>query len=174
MVVYRRNKVDSINVLYFLTLATEPRRAWFAEREHYVLLWERMRRCIEGCSAAFEAWVLLPDHIHWVIRPGTGDYSKIVSSFKRGILFDYRERDFLGGEKTLWQSRFWEHTIRDDADYARCLDYVHYNPVKHGHAPATALWAYSSFRAHVKQGHYPIDWGADVNIPGAEFDMCKR
>lgn len=65
-------------------------------------------------------------------------------------------------ERGIWQRRFWEHTIYDDADYTAHMDYVHYNPVKHGWAGSVREWPYSSFHRLVEKGVYPIDWtGSD-------------
>jgi putative transposase len=63
------------------------------------------------------------------------------------------------GERGIWQRRFWEHCLRDDADYARHVDYVHWNPVKHGYVQRVADWPHSSFHRHVALGVYPMDWG---------------
>lgn len=63
------------------------------------------------------------------------------------------------GERGVWQRRFWEHLIRDDEDFARHLDYIHYNPVKHGCAARAADWPYSTFQKWVKRGVYAEDWG---------------
>ena len=62
-------------------------------------------------------------------------------------------------EGRIWQRRFWEHQVRDQLDMARCLDYLHWNPVRHGHVRAVVDWPYSSFHRHVRQGHYPAGWG---------------
>ena len=61
--------------------------------------------------------------------------------------------------RAYWQRRFWEHTIRDEADFAAHFDYIHFNPVKHGHVNRVSDWAYSTFHRHVKNGIYPHDWG---------------
>jgi putative transposase len=65
-------------------------------------------------------------------------------------------------EKGLWQRRYWEHSIRDDADLARHVDYIHFNPVKHGYVSRVYDWPYSSFHRHVARGLLPPDWGGDV------------
>ena len=62
-------------------------------------------------------------------------------------------------ERGFWQRRYWEHLIRDDEDWNRHRDYIHYNPVKHGLAAAAIDWPHSSFRRYVAQGFYPRDWG---------------
>ena len=69
-------------------------------------------------------------------------------------------------EQAIWQHRYWEHLLRDEDDYARHVEYIHYNPVKHGYAASPAEWEFSSFRGFVKEGTYPEDWGSSV----MEFD----
>ena len=70
-------------------------------------------------------------------------------------------------EKPIWQRRFWEHLIRNNNDLKRHIEYIHYNPVKHGLTKAPIDWAYSSFNHYVKKGIYDIKWGADDKI---QFD----
>ena len=73
-------------------------------------------------------------------------------------------------ESTIWQRRYWEHQIRDDGDFIRHVDYIHYNPVKYGHCERAALWPYSTFSRYVKQGIYPMDWGAaEIKLEGGTF-----
>ena len=64
------------------------------------------------------------------------------------------------GEQAIWQRRFWEHLIRDEKDFERHCDYIHYNPVKHGYVTAPRDWPFSTFRRFVKRGVYAEDWGA--------------
>jgi len=71
----------------------------------------------------------------------------------------------------LWQRRFWEHAIRDDADYAAHVDYCHINPVKHGYVQYVAEWPYSTFRRCVERGIYPLDWAGG---PEADLDVGER
>ena len=66
-------------------------------------------------------------------------------------------------ETTIWQRRFWEHTIRDEKDMEHHLNYIHYNPVKHGHVDAVRNWEWSSFHRYVRMGYYDIEWGIDGN-----------
>ena len=71
-------------------------------------------------------------------------------------------------EKGIWQRRYWEHAIRDDADLERHVDYVHFNPVKHGFVTCVSDWPHSSFRRYVEQGLLDPDWGGDLNdVPGS-------
>jgi putative transposase len=67
-------------------------------------------------------------------------------------------------DKGIWQRRYWEHAIRDDDDLARHIDYIHFNPVKHGYVSQVQDWTHSSFHRYVKQGLLPADWGGDVQI----------
>jgi putative transposase len=65
-------------------------------------------------------------------------------------------------EKGIWQRRFWEHAIRDDADLERHVDYIHFNPVKHGHVARVVDWPHSSFHQYVARGELTADWAGDM------------
>src|SRR5215510_11386758 len=73
------------------------------------------------------------------------------------------------GEYALWQRRFWEHTIRDEDDFARHVDYIHFNPVKHGLVSRVRDWPYSSFHLYVRRGLLPEDWAGDVREMGRAY-----
>jgi putative transposase len=112
-------------------------------------------------------WVVLPDHLHCIIElpPGDADFATrwalIKQRFSKSIpLTEHRNAARLRrAERGIWQRRYWEHLIRDDRDFSAHMDYVHFNPVKHGLVVRVADWAYSTFHKLVKQGVYPIDWG---------------
>jgi putative transposase len=114
-----------------------------------------------------DAIVVLPDHLHtiWVLPPGDSDFStrwkKIKAVFSRHLPdFEYRSVSRTQkGERGIWQRRFWEHALRDESDWRRHMDYIHFNPVKHGHVRCVADWVYSSFHRYVQLGAYPRDWG---------------
>ncbi len=118
-----------------------------------------------------DAWVLLPDHLHciWTLPEGDADFSTRWMMIKRKVSFtcatNYLRKDLLTASKqkhresTLWQRRFWEHQIRDDDDFARHMDYLHFNPVKHGLVANVKEWPYSSFHRLVEQGRYSANWG---------------
>ncbi len=113
-----------------------------------------------------EAVVVLPDHLHCVMALPEGDtdystrWSLIKANFSR--LIEKRERITASREKRrergIWQRRFWEHLIRDQADFNRHVDYVHWNPVKHGWVNRVVDWPHSSFHEYVRRGIYPPDW----------------
>lgn len=73
------------------------------------------------------------------------------------------------GEYALWQRRFWEHTIKDDRDFERHVDYIHFNPAKHGYVSRVREWQYSSFRQYVRRGLLPEDWAGDVGARSESF-----
>jgi putative transposase len=173
MVNYRRNKIDSTDALYFLTIVTRDRRRLFREREDFVLLWRVMQRVAQRFEAVYPAWVLLPNHLHWLLRPGRADHSDLVFAFKRGVGAEFKKAGQLQSGTKLWQDRFWEHTIRDEDDAERCMNYIHYNPVKHGLVEGPREWRYSSFCGFVKEGLYSQDWGdgRDIVVFGAEWDL---
>jgi putative transposase len=99
-------------------------------------------------------------------------YSTVVSSFKRLVTASMRNRGYVEKRSVIWQDRFWEHTIRDDDDYLRSIEYIHYNPVKHGLTKTPIEWEYSSVHQYIKDGYYGTDWTdwVDVQIDGAEYD----
>ncbi len=129
---------------------------------------------------AMGAVVILPDHFHCMRRlPERDDefstrWRQIKAAFSRGLPQTERrsERRLNRQERDIWQRRFWEHAIRDEADYQRHLDYIHYNPVKHKYVIAVKDWPISSFHRFVKLGIYPIDWGGselqDMELEGME------
>ena len=72
--------------------------------------------------------------------------------------------------KHVMQHRFWEHLIRDEADFNRHINYIHWNPVKHGYVAQVSHWPYSSFHRYVKQGWLPTNWGSNIErLHGADF-----
>ena len=114
------------------------------------------------------ASVVLPDHCHFIMNlpDGDADFSTRISLFKAAFSRSLPKTTsvssasrFKRREREIWQRRFWEHAIRDESDFQRHFDYIHFNPVKHGHVSRCADWPYSSFQQCVEQGIYPADWG---------------
>ncbi len=113
------------------------------------------------------AWVVLPDHLHCIIELPDGDadfatrWRLIKGGFSKALpkteaLTPSRERR---NERGIWQRRYWEHRIRDEADFLAHMDYVHIDPLKHGLVERVRDWPYSTFHRLVERGVYPIDWG---------------
>jgi putative transposase len=139
------------------------------------LLRETVQRVRERHPFQIDAWVVLPEHLHciWTLPPGDSDFSKrwrlIKSGFSRALPHTERRSDVrkAAGERGIWQRHYWEHLIRDEADYQRHVDYVHVNPLKHGYVKRVADWPYSTFHRYVAKGMYPADWCGD---PDSEVD----
>ena len=124
-----------------------------------------------------DAWVVLPDHMHavWTLPAGDCNYSARWRGIKTAFSKALPKLEALSavrvarGERGVWQRRFWEHTIRDERDYAAHVDYVHINPVKHGLVHTVSEWPYSSFHRCVARGVYAADWaGQGVPHLGAD------
>ena len=127
------------------------------------------------------ALVILPDHLHtlWTLPAGDSDYptrwSLIKAAFSRHIprdeTIDASHRSKR--ERGLWQRRYWEHQIRDESDLQRHIDYIHFNPVRHGHTSSPADWPYSSIHQYIRNGILPGDWGGGVE-PAAGMEFGER
>jgi putative transposase len=97
-------------------------------------------------------------------------WSLVKSGFSRGLNpSGLRSASKISKrEKGIWQRRYWEHAIRSDEDIARHVDYIHFNPVKHGHVTCASNWPHSSFHRYVQRGLLAADWGGDMrDIPGS-------
>jgi putative transposase len=160
---YRRNRVPG-GTYFFTVNLLERSNALLVSRV------DALRDAIRKVRAArpfhIDAWVVLPDHMHavWTLPPEDTDYSARWKAIKIAFAKAIPKTESLSpvrtakGERGIWQRRFWEHTIRDEQDYAAHVDYIHINPVKHGLASCVADWPYSSFHRWVAQGAYSSDW----------------
>ncbi len=172
MVQYRRNRVPGGTYFFTVTLRDRHSRAL---TDHIGPLRESFRTVHAAHPFEIIAVVILPEHLHTVIRlpPGDADYSgrwrAIKSGFSRGLVKAgvTLEQD-PRGEYPLWARRFWEHTIRDDRDLETHVHYIHYNPVKHGWVDRVAEWPWSSFHRYVRSGWAEPDWAGDPRGFGGE------
>ena len=155
---------------YFFTVVAYRRQPILCD----VPIRNALREAIEEVRRArpfvIDAWVLLPDHLHcvWTLPDGDADFSTRWMKIKRAVSLvcgeEYCCADLLTASKlkhresTIWQRRFWEHQIRDEEDYARHVDYIHFNPVKHGNVQRVEDWPYSTFFRYVSKGAYARDW----------------
>jgi REP-associated tyrosine transposase len=157
-----------------------PGATWFftvnlAERNGNRLLVDEvdaLRAAIRAVQAAhsfrIDAAVILPDHLHciWTLPRGDSDFSTrwglVKGAFSRSIQKGERlsPSRIKRGERGIWQRRFWEHLIRDEDDFRRHTDYIHWNPVKHGWVQKVVDWPHSSFHAYLRRGVYETNWGA--------------
>lgn len=157
MVRYRRNRVGGGT--YFFTVTLRDRRSDLLVR-HVDLLRSSWRKAHTRIAHEVIAVVVLPDHLHAVIRmhDGADDYSRLWQEIKKGF-----SRNMSGASP--WQPRFWEHTIRDDTDLRAHIDYVHFNPVKHGWASKAVDWPFSSFHRYARDGILAPHWGTTPDEP---------
>jgi putative transposase len=166
---YRRTYIPGGT--YFFTLVTNKRRRILSTPEPIDLLRNAFQYTLTRMPFSIVASVILPDHMHfiWTLPPDDSDYSTrwrlIKSNFSRNWHVN-RERSInisrqKKGEADVWQRRFWEHLIRNESDLTRHVEYIHFNPVKHGLSVSPADWKYSSFMKYVQEGIYPLDWAGD-------------
>jgi putative transposase len=154
---------------YFFTVNLADRSTDLLVR-HVDLLRHAVRRTREVHPFEIVAWVVLPEHMHaiWTLPSGDHDYAlrwrAIKSIFSRELAPNESRptKRAARGERGIWQRRFWEHTIRDDCDLDNHINYVHYNPVKHGYVDDAAKWPYSSLHRYLRGGVLPM-YGPTAN-----------
>ena len=167
---------------YFFTVNTYRRQTFLTDVDVRSALREAIGTLRLTHPSVIEAWVLLPDHMQalWTLPPGDEDFSYRWRVIKRMVTQRCQTRlnrlEWMNARRrkrnqsTLWQHRFWEHLIRDEADFNRHIDYIHWNPVKHGYVAQVSHWPYSSFHRYVKQGCLPPTWGINIaSLNGADF-----
>ena len=174
---------------FFFTVVSWQRRPVLCHPDIRATLRAAITTVREAYPFTINAWVLLPDHLHcvWTLPDGDADFAVRWAMIKRFVTrraggsgdgarsAPYGGSAPCGGasrlrrhEGGLWQRRFWEHQVRDQSDLNRCLNYLHWNPVKHGHVDRVADWPYSTFHRFVRVGMYPKDWSVqDVVDKGA-------
>lgn len=174
----RYRRADVPGATYFFTLVTYRRQTFLCEPDVRQALREGIRKAQALKPFQIDAWVLLPDHLHclWSLPEGDTDFPGRWAAIKRHVTRRcrrlHREEWMTSSkrrrkESTIWQRRYWEHLITDEDDYRRHVDYVHFNPVKHGLVASVVEWPYSTFHRFVRQGIYPADW-AGLNIMGKD------
>jgi putative transposase len=171
---YRRAKIEG--GVFFFTVTLADRSSDLLVRHI-----DRLRRMYKTVHERnpFEtvAICVLPDHLHaiWALPHGDSDFaarwSLIKSAFSRGLSVEMPRSasKVARRERGIWQRRYWEHAIRDDRDLERHVDYIHFNPVKHGYVTNVADWPHSSFHRFVSRGIVPRDWGGDMQDLAGEF-----
>jgi putative transposase len=170
---YRRSRAAGGK--FFFTLALEDRRATTlvdgVDRLRVTVAQIRQRH-----PFTIDAFVVLPDHLHavWTLPAGDVAYSLRWSLIKAGFSRGLPQVEAVAasrarrGERGVWQRRFWEHQIRDDTDFEAHVNYIHFNPVRHGLAARASEWPYSSIHKYIRQGTISVDW-ADDRSPDADF-----
>jgi len=167
---YRRLHTPGATV--FFTLALADRRKSLLTGHI-----DRLRHAVAAVQARhpfeIDAAVVLPDHLHhvWTLPPDDTDFSTrwrlIKAHFSRGLPADPARSASKSDrqEKGIWQRRFLDHVIRDQEDLNRHVDYIHFNPVKHGHVARPVDWPYSSLHRYIKRGVLTTEWGVGYTTP---------
>jgi len=166
---------------YFFTVVTHRRRPILTSDIARPCLSQAFREVKTDRPFESVVLVLLPDHLHtvWTLPPGDSDYptrwKKIKEKFTRSFLANggtegpRNASRIRRRERAIWQRRGWEHTCRDDDDVERCINYVHWNPVKHGLVKRVRDYPWSTFHRFVQRGEYDPDWGGENPCPEADL-----
>ena len=171
---YRRNYVSGGSYFFTVNLLERNKSLLI---DHIEELRTAVKRTQEQKPFEIDAWVVLPDHMHaiWTLPEEDSDYSGRWRDIKKSFSKSLPKIEYVSSTRTMrdergiWQRRFWEHTIRDENDFQRHMDYIHYNPVKHRLVETVKEWPYSTFHRHVKQGTYPENWaGTKIEIEAGE------
>jgi putative transposase len=163
---YRRAFVPGGTFFFTVNLADRSQRLL---TEHIEELRFAVRRVKQRHPFEIPAMVVLPEHLHaiWVLPEGDANYSlrwrQIKGTFSRLLPEQgwVSRSKHVRRERDIWQRRFWEHQIRDERDFSRHVDYIHINPVKHGHVQRAADWPYSSIHRFIRAGMISPDWAHD-------------
>lgn len=151
----------------FVTSVTAERKPILLENED--LLVKAFERIFGAAQNRLIAWVIMPDHFHAIIVSADSEVPAIMKKVKLIFSYHYRTRNSLY-RGTLWQSRYWDHVIRNEADLGKHIDYIHYNPVKHGLVRDPFLHPYSSAGKYLEDGLYQRDWGV-IGAPKCEGEF---
>ena len=159
---YRR---DYTGTVWFFTVVTDGRKPLFRDPVARCALHAALVRCRRRFPFAIDAFVLLPDHLHciWTLPVADRNYSRRWGAIK--LHFNRVYRQATSHVPPFWQRRFWAHRIDNETDYRAHLDYVHYNPVKHGLVGDPIAWRWSSLHRLTAEGTYPSGWGGGIDLP---------
>jgi len=149
---------------YFFTVVTHGRKHLLTNKDAVERLRLALKQVMLKRPFKIDAIAVMPDHLHciWTLPGKDHDFSTRWMIIKRFFSVGIAAECNAQREKAVWQPRFWEHLIRDDEDWRRHMDYIHYNPVKHGYVQRPIEWEHSSFKKAVEQGLYENNWGAAV------------
>jgi putative transposase len=142
--------------------------------DHIAALREAVAATRRDYPFTIDAFVVLPDHLHaiWSLPPGDSDFSTRWRLIKGRFAKALPKAENLSAvrvashERGIWQRRYWEHLIRNDADYARHVEYCYINPFKHRYVTRVQDWPHSSFHRDVRAGLFPQDWGGEISMTG--------
>jgi putative transposase len=162
---------------YFFTVNLLERRDNDLLIKHIDLLREVVKTVRKSHPFEIHAWVVLPEHMHCVIRLPEDDtdftvrWRLIKAGFSRRLPKTERRSTVrqARGERGIWQRRFWEHLIKDERDYQAHMDYAHINPLKHGWVKQVIDWPYSTFHRLVAEGIYASNWAGSKDADKLDY-----
>ncbi|NOY67074.1 MAG: transposase [Gammaproteobacteria bacterium] len=171
---YRRAKTKGGT--YFFTLNLANRRNTLLT-DHIDALRLTINKIKHRHPFILDAMIVLPDHLHaiWTLPEHDTDYAKRWMLIKSGFSRQLPKNEPINksrrskGERGIWQRRYWEHLIRNDVDYENHINYIHYNPVKHGHVKQANDWPYSSIHNYISRGILNKNWGYDDRAENINF-----
>jgi len=149
---------------WFFTVVTNQRRPFLTQSENIEILREAFKQVREKHPFTINAIVIMPDHLHCILSLPSDDSN---FSTRWRLIKTWFTKHSDSTLRPVWQRRYWEHLLRDQNDFNQHVDYIHYNPVKHGYVDSVADWQYSSFHKFVKKGIYPENWaGNSIDFKG--------
>ena len=157
------------NDAVFVTLVTGNRRPWLHEADQKQMMLSVMAETKKRYAIRNIAHVVLDDHIHWMFDALAASVPKLISAIKQGAISDRKQNRMAW--QGLWQSRYYDHIIRDERDFQAHLDYIHFNPVRHRYVRNACDYPWSSFRQWVCRGVYQADWGVSHESPVQAMDL---
>ena len=146
------------NRYYFITQTVEGRKKVFLDNNNIKILKEDFNYYTRKYSAGIIAYVIMSDHLHFIIRMVEKyDLSNFMHDFKIHTTKEINKRLKLSGQ--LWQKRFYDHIIRNEDDFKKHLDYIHFNPVKHNFVLKPEEYCNSTYKLFVEKRYYELGWG---------------
>ena len=160
------------NAIYFLTVVTYKRKPIFGNEMNIDIFVRTLKTVKNIHPFSMIEYAFLPDHLHLLIKPDVStNVTKILHSAQRNFTVNLKKEKNINQQLHLWQHRFWDHVIRDQADLEQHFDYIHYNPVKHGYVTKPEKWQFSSYQYWLEGGYYPKGWGYTEPQTIADLDF---
>ncbi|MDP2965224.1 MAG: transposase [Pelolinea sp.] len=147
--------------IVFITTVTKNRKPLFLNKQNQEILYFTIDNAMKIHSFEIIAEVLLPDHFHWLLKitDPQDNFSKVLKCIKGNFTANVKKSNNITGHYSLWQQRFWDHVIRNEKDLKNHLDYIHWNPFKHGYVIDPGKWENSSLYKWINMCVYEKDWG---------------
>ena len=171
---YNRLKIDG--AAYFFTLVLNDRIGSNLLITEFNQLKESIKKVKVSYPFKLNAMVVLPDHLHMIMSlpKNDTDYSVRIRLIKTYFSKSLNKTEAISTsrkskeERGIWQRRYWEHVIRSETDFINHLNYIHFNPVKHGCCNRALDWPYSTFHNYVEKGLYPKSWACSPLLSEVE------